>query len=695
MAAVVDAHLRDLSVVLGTAALTSLACQRLHQSPVLGYLLAGMLLGPHVPGIAVDGESRALTHHLSELGVILLMFTIGLEFNLRRIARIGVVAGLTAVIEVGLMVSLGFLVGRLFGWTRLGSFFVGACVAISSTMIVGKSFEDQRLRGGVADLVFAVLVCEDLLAILMLALLTAVASGSGLSPVDFAAALARLFGFLLALLVAGLLVVPRLIRRVVRGSRPETTLIASVAVCFAMAMLASAAGYSVALGAFLAGLLVAESGDGAQVERLVLPLRDIFAAIFFISIGMMISPAAILAHWPTILALTATVLLGKLLGVSLGAFLTGNGLHASIRAGMSLAQIGEFSFIIAGLARGAVDASLLRIVVAVSLLTSVLTPVMIRRSSAVADAVEHRLPPRLRTLVAFHELWIAQLRATPREPSTTRDVRRDIVLLTLDACLLLAAVAGSSFVRDAVVAAVAARLRLPARPVDLAWTGLALVVAAVFLLGALRHAAALARRLARVVLPDRAPAPTDGVAPRAALTIALELALCLAVGLPLVALSAPFMPLSTGLLALILLALALAYNIWHALGHLHGHVRAGTELVVDMVARQHHEASEPLRDATGLAAVLPALAGMSSVRLDDTSAGVGHTLGQLNLRVRTGAAILAIHREAGDRVQPTPRDRLELHDIVVLAGAPAAVAAATDILHGGPALDPTYHRYSS
>ena len=698
MEAGVDEHLRDLSVVFGTAAVTSFACQRLRLPPVLGYLLAGMLLGPHVPGIVVGGESRALTVRLSELGVILLMFTIGLEFNLRKIARIGVVAGLTAVIEVGLMISLGYLVGRLLGRPPLASFVVGACVGISSTMIVARSFEDQRVRGGVVDLVFAVLVCEDVLAVLLLALLTGVTTGSGLSPLGFAGEIGKLFGFLLALLVAGLFVVPRFFRKLVRVGSPDTTLIAGVAVCFAMATLAAAAGYSVALGAFLAGMLVAESGDGPQVERLVLPLRDIFAAIFFISIGMTIRPADVLAHWPTILALTGLVLLGKTVGVGLGAFVTGNGLQGSVRAGLSLAQIGEFSFIIAGLglATGAADASLLPIVVAVSMLTSVLTPTLIRRAGAVADAVERRLPPRVRTLVAFHELWIAELRARPREATTTRVVRRDLVLLTLDACLLLAAVAGSHFVRGAVVRAVAGRFTLPPRAVDVAWTGATLLVAALFLVGALRHAAALARRLARVVLPDQdAHGPDLGHAPRAALTVALELALCLAVGLPLVALSAPFVPLSSGLAVLILLALALAYNIWHVLGHLHGHVRAGTELVVDMVARQSHPAHD-LRDSSAqLRDVLPGLPGLTSVRLDDTSAAVGHTLGQLNLRARTGVSVLAIHRERAGHVQPNTRDRLEVRDVVVLAGAPEGVAQATDILHRGPALDPTFHRYTS
>ena len=209
--------IQDLGIILGVAALTSLASQRLKQPPVLGYLMAGMLLGPHVPGIVIGAEeSLALTHSLSELGVILLMFTIGIEFSLRKIARIGMSAGLTALIEVGLMISLGYLAGRMFGWSATESLFIGACMGISSTMLVAKTFEGQKLRGGFVDVTFAVLVFEDMIAILLLAVLQAVASGTGLSPGEFAITLGKLFGFLIALLVGGLLVVPRFIRGVVR-----------------------------------------------------------------------------------------------------------------------------------------------------------------------------------------------------------------------------------------------------------------------------------------------------------------------------------------------------------------------------------------------------------------------------------------------------------------------------------------------
>ena len=687
MAADLSIYVQDLSIILGTAALTSIVSHRLRQPPVLGYLVAGIILGPHVPGIVIgDADSLALTHALSELGVILLMFSIGIEFSLRKLARIGMTAGLTAVIEVGLMISLGYLVSRLFGWTAIESLFMGACLGISSTMLVAKAFEEQKVKGGFVDVTFAVLVFEDMIAILMLAILTAVASGTGLTPGEFAITIGKLVGFLIALLAAGLLVVPRFIRGVVRQNRGETTLVAGIAVCFGMAALAATAGYSVALGAFLAGMLVSESGEGPRVEHLVKPLRDLFAAIFFIAVGITIDPSLVLQHWLPVLVLTALVIVGKVVGVTLGAFLAGNGLRRSVRAGMSLAQIGEFSFIIAGLGvtTGATGPHLPPIAVAVALLTALTTPIFVRRSEAAADAVERRLPAGLQTFVTFYDSWIEQLRVTPSAVSAWASIRRAIVLLLVDAVLLLAALAGSRLIHWKVVTAISQRFSLQPELVDMLWIGVTLLVAGVFLWGVLRRSAALARILAEVVVPPREGGKLDlGSAPRRVFTVALELALSLVVGLPLVVISQPFLPLSSGLVVFALVVAALAYNVWQSVTNLQGHVRAGTELIVEVLSKQSrepgkpHKAEESLIEATML---LPGFPGMIAVRLVETSPAVGRTLAQLGLRVRAGVTVMAINREPAGTVMPSPRERLEVGDILTLAGTQEATEMAREIL---------------
>ncbi|WP_434427530.1 cation:proton antiporter domain-containing protein [Nannocystis pusilla] len=683
-------YVQEVGAILGTAAVTSLLSQRLRQPPVLGYLLAGMILGPHVPGIIIGGESSVqLAHSLSEFGVILLMFTIGIEFSLRKIVKIGLPAALTAVIEVGLMISLGYMVGRIFGWDSNASLFVGACLGISSTMLVAKAFEEQRLRGGFVEVVFAVLVFEDMIAILLLAILTGLASGTGLSPIDFALTVGKLLAFLLAMLAAGLLVVPRFIRGVVRIGRAETTLIAGIAVCFGMAAFASASGYSVALGAFLAGMLVSESGEGPKVEHVIQPLRDLFAAVFFISIGMTVDPVLVAQHWLPVIVLTAVVLAGKVFGVSLGSFLAGNGLRRSVRAGMSLAQIGEFSFIIAGLGlqTGAIPEYILPIMVAVAILTSLTTPVMVRRSERGAEAVDRWLPDRLQTFVTFYDGWIEQLRSAPRSAAVGRRVRGPLVMLIVDATLLVALLAGSSLVHWQAVEAMFQATHLSPTVIEILYVGATLTLAGVLFVGVLRRAAALARALAAVVLPTRDDGKLDlGSAPRRAFTVAIELALSLVIGLPLVAVLQPFLPLSSGFAVFALVVAALGYNVWRSIGNLDGHVRAGTELIVEVLARQGQGgASGPAahQSLVEVAPMLPGFPDMTPVTLSATSPAIGQTLAELNLRARTGASVLSINRASAGVVLPEAHERLQAGDTLTLAGGHEAIERAEALLQRG------------
>src|SRR6185295_10985485 len=382
-----DAHefLKALTVVLGVAAVTTVLFQRLRQPVVLGYILAGFIIGPNVPVPLV--ADRQVIETLSELGVILLMFSLGLEFSLGKLVRLGPSAGLTALFQSSLMVWLGFVTGQLLGWTTLESLFGGAVIAISSTTIIAKAFAEQGIGGPLRELVVGILIIEDLIAILLMATLTAIASGAGLSAAEMAWTTGKLGLFLIALIGIGLLLVPRAVRAINRLGRPETTLVASIGFCFAVSLLAHELGYSVALGAFIAGSLIAESGEQHSIEQLVAPVRDLFAAIFFVSVGVLIDPALIARHWLAIALLTAVVIVGKVVGVVLGAFLTGNRVRSSVQAGMSLAQIGEFSFIIAGLGLSlkATRDFLYPVAVAVSALTTLTTPWLIRASGPVAN----------------------------------------------------------------------------------------------------------------------------------------------------------------------------------------------------------------------------------------------------------------------------------------------------------------------
>jgi len=437
-----DAHefLRTLAVVLMVAAGTSVLFQRLRLPVVFGYLAAGMIVGPYtsIPFVA----NEAIVQSLSELGVILLMFSIGLEFRLRRVGQVAGTAGIAALLETGLMFGLGALLADLLGWTPFERLVAGAMVAISSTTIIARTFAELKVGGRVAELVFGVLIIEDLIAIVLLATLGALATGGGLGVTTIGITLVQLGTFLTGLLAVGLLVVPRFMRAVIGLGRDETTLVAAVGVCFGAALLALSFGYSVALGAFVAGSLVAESGQSDQVEHLVHPVRDVFVAIFFVSVGMLLDPGVVRAHLGTIIAFTVLVMGGKTLAASMGAFLSGAGLRTSVQAGLSLAQIGEFSFLIAtlGVAAGARN-EIFTIAVAVSAITTLATPTLVKRAGGIAALVDRKLPHRLQTFAALYGSWIARLRAsTPHElPRRRRLTRR----LALDSALLAVIIIGA------------------------------------------------------------------------------------------------------------------------------------------------------------------------------------------------------------------------------------------------------------
>ncbi len=408
--------LEDLGLVLCVAAATTVLFQVIRQPVVVGYLVAGMIVGPHVPiPLLADGER---IHTLSELGVILLMFPLGLEFSLRKLLRLGPTAGFVTALQVGLMIWLGFIVGRALGWTELESVFTGAVLSISSTTIVARAFDERPVPGEVRDLVFSVALAEDLVAVMLLAILAVLAAGGGLSTAMMARTAGRLALFLVALVAGGALIVPPMMRRIVGLGQAETTLIASIGICFAFAIIAERAGYSVAFGAFLAGSLVAESGAVESIGELVVPVRDLFAAIFFVSVGMMLDPAQVQTHWLALAVLVAAVIVGKFVAVALAALLSGNAIRVSVQAGMSLAQIGEFSFIIAGVGTRshASREFLYTLAVAVSAVTTFLTPYLIRVSAPVAEFCARHEPRALRSTRATYETLMQSARGV-RFPS--------------------------------------------------------------------------------------------------------------------------------------------------------------------------------------------------------------------------------------------------------------------------------------
>ncbi len=679
--------LKALAMVLCVAAVTTVVFQRLRQPVVLGYIIAGLIIGPHVPIPLVADATIVQT--LSELGVILLMFSLGLEFSLRKLFQVGPTAGVTAVIQCSLMIWLGFVVGRAFGWTATESIFTGAIIAISSTTIIAKAFDEQGIRGKLRELVVGVLIVEDLIAILLMATLTAISTGAGLSAGQLALTVGRLVAFLVGLVGVGLLVIPRTVRAVHRLKRPETTLVASVGICFAVALLAQEFGYSVALGAFLAGSLVAESGEEKDIEHLVQPVRDVFAAVFFVSVGMLIDPALIAQHWVAVAVLTGVVILGKIVGRVAGR-VPHRQRHAHLGA--------------VGHEPGADRRVLLHH----------------RRPRALAE--RHRPVPlpggggRLGDHHAHHALAhprlgsgrqlrgpeaaqaAADLRdalrklggGPPRRAAATDQRREDPPPGETPAARCGRCSARSSSARPSpsgrIATAIESRIGLSASVAHLLGLGLAIFLALPFCVGVVRLARALGVLLAELALPPTAPEGRVDLAaaPRRALVVTLQLASILAVGAPLVAITQPFLPGFQGAAVLLLLLVVLGVGFWRSATNLQGHVRAGSEVIVEALARQSRGRSkqrhgEPLRD---IHQMLPGLGEPTPVRLEDSSPAVGRTLAELNLRGMTGATVLAIQRGEEGALIPTAHETLRAGDVLALAGTHEAIDAARAVLEG-------------
>ncbi|MGI9043244.1 MAG: cation:proton antiporter [Gemmatimonadaceae bacterium] len=683
-----NAHtfLENLALVLCTAALTSFLFQRMRQPVIFGYLLAGMIVGPYLP-IPLAADERVL-RMLSELGVILLMFSLGLEFRIKRVGQIAATSGLAAILETSTMAGLGYLAGYLLGFTQIESIFTGAIVAISSTTIIAKAFEENSVHGRLREIVFGMLIVEDLIAIILLAILTAIASGAGLSASSLGLTLIRLTTFLAGLVLIGMLVVPRFVRAIVKSERSDTILVGVIGLCFAAAYLAYTFGYSVALGAFIMGSLVAESGEAVRIERLVHPVRDMFVAIFFVSVGSLIDPRVIGDYWVAVVALSLLVITGKVIAVTAGSFITGNGLRHSIQAGMSLAQIGEFSFIIAGvgLASGVIRPFIYPVAVAVSAITTLVTPWLIRGSEPAAMFVDRKLPRPIQTSVALYASWVDRIRNAPGISNRSR-TRRLVRVIMIDAIVLMVVIIGAA----------AERGRFTTMFSD--WTGASpstslfvvliggAAVAAPLAWGIVRSARMLGFVLAMRALPTAGRRKADfAAAPRRALVTMLQLGILLMVGAPIVAITQPFAPRFPGFTLLGILVVALGIAFWKSALNLQEHARAGAEVIVAALTPQLDDEDDEqnmMKTMEHIAIMLPGLGEPMPVRIEPNSPGADRTLAELNIRGKTGAIILAITRvgEAGSKVVvPSGKETLRVGDLLALAGSQESVDSAIEML---------------
>lgn len=434
----------DLSMILLVAGITTILFKKINQPLVLGYIVAGFITGPNFNFFPTIADSTNI-NAWSEIGVIFLLFALGLEFSFYKLKSVGGTAGIATAVEIGGMLLVGYAAGSLLGWNHMDSLFLGGMLAMSSTTIIIKAFDDLKMRAQrFTEVVFGILIVEDIAGIIMMVLLATLAvATTNVSSLELLLSIGRLVFFLVLWFVLGMYLVPSFFKWAQRLMNDETLVIVAIGLCLGMVVLATHLGFSSALGAFIMGSLIAEAPNAEKIEHLIAPIKDLFGAVFFVSVGMLVNPALLLEQALPIFVLVVATIIGKLIFSTLGVLASGKSLSTSIHCGFSLAQIGEFSFIIAslGMSLGVISNFLYPIIVAVSVITTFTTPFCITAAEPAYNKLVSILPTRVVS-------WLN--RYTDNDESTGKDKDwKDLLYIyvmrmMIFSTLLLAIAIGSS-----------------------------------------------------------------------------------------------------------------------------------------------------------------------------------------------------------------------------------------------------------
>ena len=428
----------DLALILISASIITLLFKWLKQPLVLGYIVAGLLAGPYVHIFPTVGDI-ANVNIWAEIGVVFLLFALGLEFSFKKLINVGSTAFITATTEVISMLLIGYMVGYLLGWGTMNSIFLGGMLSMSSTTIIIKAFDDLGLRSQrFTGIVFGTLVVEDLIAILMMVLLSTMAVSKDFVGEELLVSVLKVVFFLILWFLIGIFILPAFLKKAKKLMNNETLLIVSLGLCLGMVVLATYTGFSAALGAFIMGSILAETVEAEHIEHIIQPVKDLFGAIFFVSVGMLVNPAVLVEYaWPVII-ITLVTIIGKAIFSSLGVLLSGESLNISIKSGFSLAQIGEFAFIIAGLGVSlkVLDPFISPIIVAVSVITTFTTPYFIRLANPFAGWLYKVLPPKVQEMLARY----ASGKKTVNHDSDWKKLLKNIVGRVIIYSVLLTAI---------------------------------------------------------------------------------------------------------------------------------------------------------------------------------------------------------------------------------------------------------------
>ncbi|MEK2610246.1 cation:proton antiporter [Pseudomonas shirazensis] len=554
--------IQDLAVIMLVAGVVTIVFHRLKQPVVLGYIVAGFIIGPHTPPFGLIHDEDTIKT-LAELGVIFLMFCLGLEFSLRKLFKVGATAFIAAFLEIVLMIWIGFEIGRWFGWNTMDSLFLGAILAISSTTIIVKALNDLKMKNErFAQLIFGVLIVEDILGIGIIALLSGIAVSGSVSSGEVFSTVGKLSLFMIVALVIGILLVPRLLAYVAKFESNEMLLITVLGLCFGFCLLVVKLEYSMVLGAFLIGAIMAESRQLLTIERLIEPVRDMFSAIFFVAIGLMIDPQVLVDYaWP-IVVITFAVVLGKMLSCGMGAFIAGNDGRTSLRVGMGLSQIGEFSFIIAalGMTLQVTSDFLYPVAVAVSAITTLLTPYLIRAADPLSIKLGQIMPNRLSRVLSLYGEWLRSIQPQGEGAMLAAMIRRILLQVGVNLALVIAIFFTGGYFAEQIGLWLNEWLGDVSQQKALIW-GAALLLSLPFLIAAYRKLKALSMLLAEMgVKPEMAGRHTQRV--RRVIAEVIPLLSLLVIFLLLSALSASILPTNELLLVIVVVAAVVVAVLW-------------------------------------------------------------------------------------------------------------------------------------
>ncbi|MBP9864925.1 MAG: cation:proton antiporter [Candidatus Omnitrophica bacterium] len=656
--------IQDLAIVMMVSAIIMVLCRHFKLPLVLGYIITGAIIGPNTPPFPLIKDLDNI-YTLSELGIIFLLFSIGLEFSFKKLFKVGAVSLFAAAFEILLMIWFGFTLGRSFGWGPMDSIFLGAILSISSTTIIAKILLDLKIvNEKFAQVSLGILIVEDLIAIVIIALLSGAAITGHFTWAQGALATLKVIAFVIGLVFIGFLTVPRTLKYLSQTGNSEMLLIAVLGMCFGSSLLAAQFGFSVALGAFLIGAIIAETPQSHDVVKHMEPIRDMFTAVFFVSVGMLIEPAVIWEYRMAILIITLVTIAGKVASRSFAVFLMGYEPSTSFKVGLGLAQIGEFSFIIASLGQTTHVTShyLYPIAVAVSAITTLTTPLLMHNSDAIVQGVKRFIPRHLVTFSNFYTSWVEQIRETRLQDEKKS---RMLAMLKEDSIrLAFYAIAGCAVM----VLTINLGPHFQAKHPLLYWTSAALLALPVLIGAAYTLDHALWHTLFLNIIPPRKSEQFQET--QQALHRTFRFLVIFFTGLSFIALGTIFYKNFPWVAALAGLFMISGLLLWDAARGIHARLEQTILSVFDQDKPLEPEERGSVHDKLVqlISDKYPWEVETQDFLLPYQECGVNQTIHDLRLRGETGVSIVSIYRASGALPNPAPSTVLQPGDVLLLIG---------------------------